>query len=125
MLVYFGFEPRHAAPKLDEFLNEALDGKVRLLMSRINWGEFYYIIRRERGQAEAEDALRRIDNLPIEVVDVDREVTKRAAIFKATLAMPYADSFAAALAERTDATVVTADRDFDKVGGLVRLVQLL
>jgi predicted nucleic acid-binding protein len=127
LLVYSGFEPRQAAPTVNRLLASASEPepKSKLLMSRVNWGEVYYVVWRERGQAAADVVLRRIDDLPIKVVDPDRDTTKLAANLKATHALGYADAFAAALAQRSAAKLVAADRDFDKVAGLIGMVQLL
>jgi predicted nucleic acid-binding protein len=125
LLAYFGFEPRHAAPTVARFLSSASDQESRVSMSRVNWGEFYYVVLRERGLQAAEDALRLIDQLPIQVVDPDREITKAAANLKASHGLGYADSFAAALAHNSRAKLVTADRDFSKVAALIEIVWLL
>jgi predicted nucleic acid-binding protein len=125
LLVYFGFQPRHAGPTVARLLDSASEGKSKHLMSSANWGEIYYIIWRERGRKSAEEALHAIDNLPVEVVDADRKITKLAAALKATLGMGYADSFAAALAQNSAAMLVAADRDFDKVKDFIPVLQLL
>jgi predicted nucleic acid-binding protein len=53
------------------------------------------------------------------------ETTKMAASLKASFGLGYADSFAAALAQSSAATLVAADHDFDKVEKVVQVVQLL
>lgn len=53
--------------------------------------------------------------LPLEIMDVDLATTKLAAELKAAYKLPYADCFAAALAQQQKATLVTTDRDFARV----------
>jgi len=54
--------------------------------------------------------------LPIEIVGVDMELGKLAASLKARHNLPYADCFAAALAQARKVTSVTSDEDFERVG---------
>jgi ribonuclease VapC len=51
-------------------------------------------------------------NLPVRIIDVNQSLTHEAARLKATYPISYADCFAAALARRLAATVITGDREF-------------
>ncbi|MGB9890127.1 MAG: PIN domain-containing protein [Anaerolineae bacterium] len=51
----------------------------------------------------------------------DRDLTFAAAHVKAYHSISYADAFAAALARKHDATLVTGDPEFQKVEGLIRI----
>src|SRR5260370_25421631 len=93
------FEDRPGADKVRELLVQAAEAKHPLLMSVVNWGEVYYSIWRAHGEAMADEKLRAVGQLPIEVVDVDMELAKRAALLKAKHNLPYADCFAGALPE--------------------------
>ena len=53
-----------------------------------------------------------VEALPIEVISVDDELVIEAARIKSSSSASYADCFAAALALRFDAPVVTGDPDF-------------
>jgi predicted nucleic acid-binding protein len=116
------FDDRPGAAKVEELLVQAADSKHPLLMSVINWGEVYYSIWRARGEAVANEKLRSIAQLPIEIVDADMELAKRAAMLKSQHNLPYADCFAAALAESRRAALVTSDKDFELVGSLVKIL---
>jgi hypothetical protein len=48
-------------------------------MSVVNWGEVYYSVWRTRREKAANEKLREISQLPIEVVDVGAELTRLAA----------------------------------------------
>ncbi len=109
------FENEPGAEEVEEIVREAMDGKKELLMSVVNWGEVYYSRWQKGGPEAAAKALHEIGQLSIEVVDADQELTKLAAEFKAKFKLPYADSFAAALAKVRRASVVTKDSDFSKV----------
>jgi predicted nucleic acid-binding protein len=102
-----------------DLIDQAIQGKVQLLMSVVNWGEVYYSAWRYRGYDAATLVSAEIAKLPIEMEDANFEATRMAAEMKARYRLPYADCFAASLARRKGATVVTSDRDFKSVGDVV------
>ena len=113
ILAFLENEP--GADKVAEFIKQARDKDKLLFMSVINWGEVYYIVRRTAGIEAAEETLRNLGTLPIEIINVDRELTKIAAEFKSSRKMSYADCFAAALAKEKKAELVTGDKEFKEV----------
>lgn len=106
------FENRSGADKMEELLLEAGESETPLLMSVINWGEVYYSSWRLHGEQVANEKIRQIGSLPIEIVAANMRTVKHAATLKASLALPYADCFVAALASSHKAAIVTADADF-------------
>ena len=118
------FEDRSGATTVEDLLGKAADAKCPLLMSVVNWGEVYYSVWRARGEAAANSKLREIAQLPIEIVDADFELTRLAASLKAIHGLPYADCFAASLAESRKAPLVTGDKDFERIESLLKIVWL-
>jgi predicted nucleic acid-binding protein len=116
------FEDRAGAEKVEELLAKAAEAKHSLAMSVVNWGEVYYSVWRARGENAANAKLQEIAQLPIEIAGVDLELAKLAASLKAEHNLPYADCFAAALAQARKATVVTSDRDFERVGNALKIL---
>ncbi len=116
------FEDRAGAEKVEELLVKAAEAKRPLLMSAVNWGEVYYSIWRARGEQAATAKLNEIAQLPIEIVGVDTELAKLAASLKAKHNLPYADCFAAALAQARKVSLVTSDKDFKCAGDAVKIV---
>jgi ribonuclease VapC len=114
------FEDRPGADKVEELLAKAAETKAPLLMSVINWGEVHYSIWRAHGEKAADGKLHEIAQLPIRIVDADVDLTKLAASLKAQHNLPYANCFAAALARSRKAALVTSDRDFERVGSLIK-----
>lgn len=100
---------------------EAKEGKCRLFISLINLGEVLYIVERERGLFKAQEVLALIDELPIMIESVDRELTLSAAHLKAQYSIAYADCFAASLAQQKKAVLISGDPDFEKVAEVVAL----
>jgi predicted nucleic acid-binding protein len=103
---------------VNRLLKQARDAEQPLHMSVVNWGEVYYTIARVEGLAETERVMQRVRLLPLTVLEVGEAVTARAAQLKAGYGLPYADCFAAAIAEK-DGVLVTSDvKDFRKISGL-------
>jgi ribonuclease VapC len=111
------FEDEPAADDVEKLLQQATEGKQKLLMSVVNWGEVFYNTMRAVSQEAAEQKAQEIAALPIDVIGVSDDLTlaKEAAIFKAMHKMSYADCFAAALAKQKNAELVTGDREFKAV----------
>ena len=106
------FEDEAGGEKVRKILRAASAGKSRLFLSVINLGELYYISLRERGREMAEQILFLMEQLPIDIVNADVEMTLEAAKLKGSHPVAYADCFAAALAIQKNAKVVTGDPEF-------------
>ena len=101
---------------------DAKGDKVRLCL--INWGEFYYVLKRRVGRRKAEEALLLLAQLPVEVEPVDQGLVKEAAEIKADYPVSYADAFCIATALRSDAYVMTSDPEFKAVQHLLTIAWL-
>ncbi len=98
-----------------KLIEAAREEKCRLYLCLINLGEVMYITEREKGSSKAEDTLAMIEELPIEIVDVDRALTLAAAHLKAGCPIAYADCFAATLSQLKNAALITGDPEFNKL----------
>jgi predicted nucleic acid-binding protein len=116
------FEDRPGAAKVEELLAKAAEAKRPLWMSVVNWGEVYYAVWRARGPQVADAKLREMAQLPLQIVDVDMELTKLAARLKALHHLPYADCFAAALTLTRKAALVTSDKEFECVAHALKIL---
>jgi len=87
-----------------------------LLVSAVNWGEVFYISWQRHGEESARQTLADLLQLPIRIVPVDVPQVLKAGELKAVHKVPYVDCLAAALAALNQATLVTSDRDFEKLG---------
>ena len=111
------FESRPGtAQKVRQLLGEAARQDVPMLMSAVNWGEVFYIAWRRHGETKAREAETRLQEMPVAVINVDRERASRAGALKQKHSLGYADAFAAELAIERGAWLVTADPEFAKVG---------
>ncbi len=123
-LIGFFEDRRIIAEKVRRLLGEALRLDVPLFMSAINWGEVFYIVWRRHGEAKADEAEVKSQQLPIAVIAADRERATRAAALKQKHGLGYADAFAAELAIEQNAMLVTADPEFEKIGNAISLYSL-
>jgi predicted nucleic acid-binding protein len=117
-------EDAKGGKRVGKLLQEALAGRCQLFMSTVNLGEVLYITERERGLPKAQEVLARIDELPIRVIDADREHTLVAAHIKARCPIAYADCFAVALAKLEGASIVTGDPEFKQLASIVPIAWL-
>lgn len=122
-----------AAPVLDSFAllaflrGEAGDDKVAawlekasardapLHMTEVNYAEVKYMVTRKDGAARWAEVARDLPTLPIEFHPGDRELADLAADLKARFSLSLADAFAAALARKLKAELVTGDPEFKAV----------
>ncbi len=121
MALFYG-EP--AADQVESLLMQALADRHELLMSVVNWGEIYYSVMRGASRQAAEQKIREIAAMPIEIVPADVQQTHQAAIFKAAKKMSYADCFGAALAKIKNAELVTGDPEFKEVESEIKITWL-
>ena len=76
---------------------------------------------RERGEVKAEEVLALIKMLPIQIINVDLDLTLIASRLKSKYPVAYADCFAAALANEKNAKVITGDPEFIKMEEEIRI----
>lgn len=108
---------------LDRVFAQAQRGEAALSMSVINRGEGLYVLAKRVGMLAAIEAFRTLAHY-VESVDVNEQFATEAATLKFMYKLGYADCFAAVLAVRRGATLVTADPDFAKLGKSWRILRL-
>ncbi len=113
-----------AASIVDDKLSTARAGGCLLLMSAMSVGEVCYIVERRRGVEDVGESLALLDELPVQIVDLDRPAILGAAHIKAGHPISLADAFVVALAISADATVITGDPEFKRVEHLVPVLWL-
>jgi predicted nucleic acid-binding protein len=117
LLCFFHKEP--GWEKVKSLLGDLSRIGEKALLSRINWGEFYYILHRRVGRDKTEEALSLLDQLPIDILPVDDLLVREAAEIKARHPIAYADAFCAALAQRHRGRILTGDPEFKVVEKMV------
>ena len=109
-------ENRSGASRIGQLVKEADRLNVPLLASVVNWGEVFYLSWKRGGEETARKALNYLSLLPINVLPVDSAQALKAAELRALHHVPYVDCLAAALSSIHQATLVTSDQDFKKLG---------
>jgi len=99
-------------------LTEAQAGSARLLISAINVGEVYYILRKHHAEEVAERWKILAGTLPVTIEVPSFDDIWEAALLKARCPIAYADAFAAALAQKHRCPLVTGDPEFRTIPGL-------
>jgi ribonuclease VapC len=118
-MTYLEKEPGYE--KVRDIFTSAAEKDRNLLMTTVNWGEVYYIVTREYDYHHADEIALIIQGLPIDIVPVDQEIAKEAAMLKAVHKMSYADCFAAGLAKKRKAELITGDKEFKAVEGMIKI----
>jgi ribonuclease VapC len=108
--------------KIESFFIDAIQNDNNLLMTTINYGEICYIVLRECGQVKLNEIEKIIETLPIDIIDVDINLARQAARFKAKKKISYADCFAAALAKINKGEIITGDKEFKVLEDEVKIL---
>jgi ribonuclease VapC len=122
VLAYLGGEP--GQQRIQEVLQQALDGRNKTMLTLINLGEVAYIIERTQGLVRAQEALGLIEQLPVEIIPANKDLVLAAAHIKANYPLAYADAFTVAAGLRTGGVILTGDPEFESVIDLVEVEML-
>jgi predicted nucleic acid-binding protein len=111
------------AATVENLIRQARSGSAHLAISVINLSEAACVLARYFG---SDKALRCIEAArgAIEIVEVWERQALDTAVLRLRYKLGLADSFAAELAMRTGATLVTADPDFVKLGKRLKVLAL-
>ena len=112
------------AARVEQLISSAHKDQSVLAISVLNWGETFYTVWQHHGEETARREIARLSRLPIEVVSVDEEQALKAGEIKALHNLSFVDCVAAALAEIRNSILVTADRDFLKLGRRIQVLWL-
>jgi ribonuclease VapC len=118
-----GEEP--ATTVMRRYLRRAHARNLRLVMSLVNLGEVNYRLIQLLEEERADEGLRRLRQLPIEVLPVRESLVMEAARLKARHRLSYADAFAVAAARLEKGSVLTGDPEIRALPpGVVRVITL-
>jgi predicted nucleic acid-binding protein len=111
------------ATTVENLIRQARSGSTHLAISVINLSEAAFVLARYFG---TDKALRCIEAVrgAIEIADVRERQALDTAVLRLRYKLGLADSFAAELAMRTGATLVTADPEFARLGKKLKVLAL-
>jgi len=113
-----------SGPKIAALFIEAARQRVQIFMSAINFGEVYGLVLRGEGHDRAQQLVRVIQPLSMQIVEPTVQQCCQAAEVKSRYRLYHVDAFAAALALELKATLVTSDSDFRRLGRSVPILWL-
>jgi ribonuclease VapC len=119
LIAYFRGKPAGAPVK--QLLQKASKADKPAHMTEVNYAEVKYMILRKDGAEAWEEAAKILIVLPIEFHPADRELADLAADLKSRFSFSLADAFAAALAKKHKADLVTGDPEYKAVEGEVKV----
>ncbi|MDA8163710.1 MAG: type II toxin-antitoxin system VapC family toxin [Desulfobacteraceae bacterium] len=122
ILAFLEDEP--GADLVEKALRDVADNKTEGFLCVINWGEIYYTILREQGEAAAEEIAELLSHYPLQIIEADQQLTRKAAKLKGEHRIAYTDCFAAALAIQRQAVVLTGDPEFRQLENEVNIAWL-
>lgn len=117
------FRDQDGAGKIQDLIEQADKKQVLLHISAVNLAEVLYVSARYSTLDEARRAIQEVKGL-VDFVAADAEQTLEAAEIRTHYKLGLADCFAAALAIRSGATLVTADPEFAKLGRKLKILAL-
>jgi predicted nucleic acid-binding protein len=104
-------------------VQQAKEGRTHLAISVVNLGETLYVLTRYFGQDQAMKCIESTRDA-VEVIPIGECQALDAAMLRFRYKLGFADCFAAELAMRTGATLVTADPEFAKLGKQLKIQAL-
>jgi predicted nucleic acid-binding protein len=117
------FRNAPGADAIENLVRQAKAGRAHLSISAVNLTEVIYVLARYMGIEEAlqcADKARRV----VEVVAADEQTALDTAVLRSRYKLGLADCFAAELAMRMNATLVTADPEFARLGKQLKILAL-
>lgn len=116
------FQKEAGYEKVVRVLRDAKKTKAPKYINAINLGEIIYSTKREFGDQKKLEVLANIERLGFIILPAPNSLIFKAAEFKATYSISYADCFALASALEYKALLVTGDPEFKKVEHLTSVI---
>jgi predicted nucleic acid-binding protein len=118
---YFRRAPGFVA--VEKLVQQAKEGRAHLSISVVNLSEVLYVLARYFSQDQARKYIE-VARGAVDAEPVDEQTALLTASLRIRYKLGLADCFAAELAMRTGATLVTADPEFAKLGKQLKVLAL-
>ena len=116
------FQKEAGHEKVARMLTQAMRSGTPVCLNVINLGEIIYSTKRAFGDQKKIEVLAHVERLGFRILPVPSDLVFRAAEYKASFSMSFADCFALASAVEHGAVLVTGDPEFRAVEHLVTIV---
>lgn len=115
------FRKEKAGLTTKAYLYKAARKKSQIYLSYINLAEVYYQTIRNQGLGKGKQVLATIKSFPLVLVSAADDLVLEAAEIKAKYPIALSDCFAAALALKEKAPILTGDPEFKKLEEIVKI----
>ena len=115
------FQKEAGHEKIARMLSQAMRSSTPIYMNAINLGEIIYSTKRAFGDQKKIEVLAHVERLGFRILPVPNDLVFRAAEYKASFSMSFADCFALASAVEHGAVLVTGDPEFREAEHLVTI----
>ena len=115
------FQKEAGHEKVARMLTQAMRSGTPIYMNAINLGEIVYSTKRAFGDQKKIEVIAHIERLGFRILPVPNDLVFRAAEYKASFSMSFADCFALASAVEHGAVLVTGDPEFRAVEHLITI----
>jgi predicted nucleic acid-binding protein len=115
------FQKEAGHEKIARMISQAMRSSRPIYMNVINLGEIVYSAKRAFGDQKKIEVLAHVERLGFRILPVSNDLVFRAAEYKASFSMSFADCFALASAVEHGAVLVTGDPEFRAVEHLVTI----
>ena len=115
------FQKEAGYEKVARILSQAIRLGTPIYLNAINLGEIVYSTKRAFGDQKKIEVMAHVERLGFRILPVPNDLVFRAAEYKASFSMSFADCFALASAVEHGAVLVTGDPEFRAVEHLVTI----
>jgi predicted nucleic acid-binding protein len=115
------FQKEAGHEKVARMLTQAMRLGTPIYLNAVNLGEIVYSTKRAFGDQKKIEVLAHVERLGFRILPVLNDLVFRAAEYKASFSMSFADCFALASAVEHGAVLVTGDPEFRAVEHLVTI----
>lgn len=115
------FQKEAGHEKVARMITQAMRSGTPIYLNAVNLGEIVYTTKRAFGDQKKIEVLAHVERLGFRILPVPNDLVFRAAEYKASFSMSFADCFALASAVEHGAVMVTGDPEFRAVEHLVTI----
>jgi ribonuclease VapC len=115
------FQKEAGHEKVARMLKQAMRSGTPIYLNAVNLGEIVYSTKRAFGDQKKIEVLAHVERLGFRILPVPIDLVFRAAEYKASFSMSFADCFALASAVEHGAVLVTGDPEFRAAEHLVTI----
>jgi len=115
------FQKEAGHEKIARMISQAMRSSTPIYMNVLNLGEIVYSTKRAFGDQKKIEVLAHVERLGFLILPVSNDLVFRAAEYKASFSMSFADCFALASVVEHGAVLVTGDPEFRAVEHLVTI----